>query len=222
MQLSDLLPAIGELIPYDYERIRTPLYDSLINKILAAAVPQASPRFVQIGGIPGAGKSTFCKNAHWDEQLFISFDKIMEMLPGYQQDLYKLGSVRAFNQWEMTARIIGYEVLRRAVEKKANIYLEHSGVNKPHIQLVQSLKKKGYATEMYFILCNLNIACCRAELREKMTGRHTSTDIIVKRNNLVDAYLEQYKMLVDNLYIYDTSENKFTLRKNYQKGIQVK
>ena len=121
-------------------------------------------------GRNGAGKTTFCKNARWDEQLFISFDKIMEALPGYQVDIYRLGTVEAFNRWEMPARIIGYEVLRRAVEKKANIYLEHSGVNMPHTILMQNLKKKGYATEMYFILCNLDIACHRAGIHIRIEG----------------------------------------------------
>lgn len=222
MQLSDLLPAIGELIPYGYEAIRTAEYDKLIDNLLSGASSQLSPHFVQIGGIPGAGKTTFCKNSHWDEQLFISFDKIMESLPAYQQDVYKSGPVRAFNRWEMPARIIGYEVLRRAVEKKANIYLEHSGVNNPHIQLIHNLRKNGYQTEMYFILCNIDIACSRAGLREKMTGRHTSKEMIIKRNELVKNYLEQYKMIVDNLYIYDTSANKFTLQSNYKKGIKVR
>lgn len=170
MQLSDLLPAVGELIPYDYETIRTPEYETLLAGLLAGAVSQTAPHFVQIGGIPGAGKTTFCKNSHWDERLFISFDKIMESLPAYRQDIYRLGAVRAFNRWEMPARIIGYEALRRAVEKKADIWLEHSGVNNPHIELIKNLKKKGYTTEMYFILCNLDIACRRAELREKSPG----------------------------------------------------
>ena len=192
MQLSDLLPAVGELIPYDYETIRTPEYETLLAGLLEGAVSQTAPHFVQIGGIPGAGKTTFCKNSHWDERLFISFDKI------------------------------GYEALRRAVEKKADIWLEHSGVNNPHIELIKNLKKKGYTTEMYFILCNLDIACRRAELREKITRRHTSREMIVKRNELVKTYLEQYKTLVDNLYIYDTSDNKFTLQSNYQKGIQIR
>ena len=108
MQLSDLLPAVGELIPYDYETIRTPEYETLLAGLLAGAVSQTAPHFVQIGGIPGAGKTTFCKNSHWDERLFISFDKIMESLPAYRQDIYRLGAVRAFNRWEMPARIIGY------------------------------------------------------------------------------------------------------------------
>lgn len=44
--------------------------------------------------------------------------------------------------------------------------------------------------------------------------------MIVKRNELVKTYLEQYKTLVDNLYIYDTSDNKFTLQSNYQRAFK--
>ena len=177
---------------------------------------------MKFGGIPGAGNPTFCKHSRWDERLFISFDKIMEALSGYQVDIYRQGTEEAFNRWEIPARIIGYEVLRRAVEKRADIYLEHSGVNMPHTVLIKNLKKRGYATEMYFILCNLEIACHRAELREKITNRHTSREMIVKRNELVKTYLDRYKTLVDDLYIYDTSLNKFTLQSNYLKGVKIK
>ncbi len=82
MELSNLLPAVGLLIPYEYKNIQTPQYDKIIASYLQKAHPSASPRFVQIGGIPGAGKSTFCKTSHWNKRLYISFDKIMESIPG--------------------------------------------------------------------------------------------------------------------------------------------
>lgn len=56
MQLSDLLPAVGELIPYDYETIRTPEYETLLAGLLAGAVSQTAPHFVQIGAFPVPAK----------------------------------------------------------------------------------------------------------------------------------------------------------------------
>ena len=206
------MPGISELIPYEYKQIRTPEYDQLIAYFQSRASKSQQPRFVQVGGIPGAGKTTFCQQAHWDNGLFISFDKIMEMLPGYRQDLYKLGTAAAFEKWEIPARVIGYELLHRSIEKKYNICLEHSGVNTPHIQLVKSLKKCGYTTELYFILCQPDLAYRRALEREKKTQRHTSREMIDKRYSLVQTYLPEYRQIVDKMYIYDTSNNVFALQ----------
>lgn len=212
MTLKDLMPGISELIPYEYKQIRTPEYDRLIAYFQSRASKSPQPRFVQVGGIPGAGKTTFCQQAHWDNGLFISFDKIMEMLPGYRQDLYKLGTAAAFEKWEIPARVIGYELLRQSIEKKYNICLEHSGVNTPHIQLVKNLKKCGYSTELYFILCQPDLAYRRALEREKKTQRHTSREMIDKRYSLVQTYLPEYRQIVDKMYIYDTSNNVFALQ----------
>ena len=58
MQLSDLLPAVGELIPYDYETIRTPEYETLL-----AGVPSGRDVFEQGGsryGIRQDGRCRYC------------------------------------------------------------------------------------------------------------------------------------------------------------------
>lgn len=212
MTLKDLMPGIFELIPYEYDQIRTPEYDRIIAGFQSRAKKSPSPRFIQIGGIPGAGKTTFCQSSNWEQGLFISFDAIMEMLLGYQQDLYTLGPAAAFNKWEIPARVIGYELLRLSVENKYDICLEHSGVNTPHIQLMNNLKKRGYSTEMYFILCRPDLAYKRAVEREKQTRRHTSKEMIDKRYSLVQTYLPQYKKIADKMYIYDTSDNQFKLQ----------
>lgn len=221
MQLKNLMPDIYTLIPEEYASLRCREYDRLIDLYMARAVPSEHPRFIQIGGIPGAGKSTFCADRHWNSRLFISFDAIMENIPAYHTDIYRLGRAGSFKKWEIPARIIGYELLRRAVEIRADIYMEHSGVNKPHVQLIENLKKYGYQTEIHFLLCSLAVAKARAEARERMTGRHTPPALIAERYNLVDTYLQTYAAKVDSLYVYNTTDNKFSLSRNYQKGILI-
>lgn len=222
MKLSDLMPNISELIPYEYDKIQNKIYDDIIQSFLQKATPNKKPKFIQIGGIPGAGKSTFCQNKNWDSELFISFDAIMERIPQYQQDTYKLGRIRSFNKWEIPARVIGYEILRQAISNKADVFLEHSGVNVPHIQLMTNIKKYGYDTEMYFILCDVETGYQRAIAREKLTNRHTPREIIEQRASLVQKFLPHYIKITDNLYIYDTSHNRYLLMNNFQKGVQVK
>lgn len=209
MKITELMPDVTALIPYEYEKIKTPLYEQIIENILRKKETSSAPLFVQVSGIPGAGKSTFCKERQSDVSVFISFDAIMEMIPGYQQDLYRLGSAESFKKWEIPARVIGYEVLRRAVERKLNICLEHSGVNPAHVQLVKNLKKMGFATEIDFILCSKEKAYARAQEREKTTHRHTPKQLIDQRSALTDEYLNQYKKTADKVIVYNTSNNCF-------------
>ena len=209
MDLQALMPHISTMIPYAYEKIKNAEYEKVISEILTSATQTAQPYFVQIGGIPGAGKSTFCKQHKDKSAIYISFDKIMENLHGYQKDLQTLGSIEAFKRWELPARVIGYEVLRRAIEKKINIRLEHSGVNEAHIELFKSLKKLGFKTEVDFILCQEDIAYQRTLEREQRTQRHTPKSLIEERSAKVKEYLPKYKSIADTLNVYDSSHNHF-------------
>lgn len=96
MQLKALMPDIYTLIPSDYASIRCHEYERLLSLYMSRAVPSAHPRFVQVGGIPGAGKSTFCAGRRWTDRLFVSFDAIMENIPAYQTDIYRLGRAGSF------------------------------------------------------------------------------------------------------------------------------
>jgi len=211
--IYSLMPNVYDLIPYGYEKIRTAEYDTIINNYLANFQKNKNPTFTQVGGIPGAGKTTFCSKLKND--VFLSFDAIMENIPEYKQDLYLLGCVEAFKKWEIPARIIGYEILVRAINANYSIVLEHSGVNEAHIQLFENLKKIGYQTNMYFILCELPLALERVKSREKITNRHTPPDMIKKRFSLVNEYINRYKNVACNTVIYDTSNNCFALQNKF-------
>lgn len=212
MNIYQLMPAVSELIPYDYAKIRCAEYDRLIAYYLSTMPRQRQPMFAQIGGIPGSGKSTFCQRFY--PQKVLSFDAIMESIPAYQQDLYLLGNAAAFKKWELPARIIGYEILSRAVSERRNIIMEHSGVNPAHVQLFEHLKKLGYTTQMYFILCALPVAVERTQEREKITHRHTPQAMIEQRFGLVNDYLPQYQKIADSTFLYDTSYGKFVLQQS--------
>ena len=64
-----------------------------------------------------------------NDAILVKFDDIMVSLVGYQQDREKFsqefgeveGLQKAFNNWEGIARIIGYELLERAIKSRRNI-----------------------------------------------------------------------------------------------------
>lgn len=197
MQITELMPSIGQLIEYDYKTIQTPESDAYVTSCLQGVPQSVSPHFVQISGIPAAGKSTFIANNNFNDYLFISFDAIMISMPAYQIDVKTFGAKQAFKNWEMPARVIGYHLLEKAIEQKINIVFEHSGANEAHIELFQNLPNLGYQTKIHFILCDVDTACQRALERQKITNRHTPKEIIVQRAALLEEYLQKYQSFVD-------------------------
>ena len=207
------MPSVTELIPCDYEHIRTPEYEYVVADFFKCAKKEKS--FEQISGAPGAGKTTFCKK--FDEN-FLSFDEIMENLPQYKNDVKEYGNVQAFKNHEMTARIIGYEILRRAVEGGYKIVLDNSGVSQAHLELCKKLKSLGYSTKIDFITCDIQLCLKRAKIREKYTHRHTPEEMIRQRFDLISQYIPKYQEIADEVDIYDTSENKYILKNHFSRS----
>ncbi|MGN1063016.1 MAG: zeta toxin family protein [Alphaproteobacteria bacterium] len=207
LKISDLMPDIGLLIPHTYEVSSGDEGEQIVQALCAAAMPVKNPCFVQISGIPGSGKSTYCKDfleTH-PNYAYVSFDQIMERLTPYRQDVKMHGAVAAFEKWEIPARIMGYELLRRLIDKRANVLLEHSGVNEAHVQLAQNVKKLGYKTDIRFVMCPLETAMKRVKAREEQTHRHTPTHVICRRAAAVAEYYEKYTKVADIIQKFDTS-----------------
>lgn len=206
MKLTQLIPNVSIVIPYEYEEIKNEEYESIINYYLSDKFPGKFPKLVHMGGIPGSGKSTFYRknvDKYYKDFVFIGFDNVMKKISSYDYDVEKFGSVEAFSRWEIPARVAGYELLRRAVEAKYNIFLDHSGLCPPHLELLKNIKNYGYETEMHFIRCDLKKAFLRAEIREKKTKRHTPKKLIEDRYELSKTYINEYEKVVDKLFIYN-------------------
>ena len=209
-------------IAYPYERIICDEYEGLIEDIVSKASVDPNPSFVQVSGIPGAGKSTFCAK-NYSKSTLVQFDEIMARIPQYQKDCARLGLVQSFSKWEMPARVIGYEVIHRLIDKKASFVLEHSGMNLAHIKLIDVLKKQGYKTQMQFLFCTLEEACRRAQEREKKISRHTPLELIKERSEAILEYLSQYKEKMDEAFIWDlTDPQNWFLKEHWIAGEQVK
>ena len=209
-------------IVYIYDRIACKEYESLIDEIVSFAKIEQYPNFIQVSGIPGAGKSTFCKR-YYPNATLVQFDTIMAKIPQYQKDCERLGLIQSFSKWEMPARVIGYEVIHRLIEKKASFVLEHSGMNPAHIKLIEVLKKQAYHTQMQFLYCELDEACQRAKKREKIILRHTPEELIKERFNASLEYLDIYKTKIDEVCIWDlTNSENWTIKERWQGGVLLK
>ena len=120
-----------ETIPdgVDKEEIAA-VYEEIIDEYLQKGIPREIPALINVSGVPGAGKSTFCKKLlampENSSAIYIGFDAIMEneRLPYIREEVNH--AEEAFKRWELSARIAGYELLKRAIENKYLIIFDHS------------------------------------------------------------------------------------------------
>jgi len=211
--LKTLMPSLHKLIATDYKTIKSKESEQLIAAMLSGLTPVAKPQLKQISGIPGSGKSTYCAMNLGPNYLYLSFDKIMTSLSGYQQALKEKGSAYAYSQYEMPARIIGYELLRRAISKKYNILFEHSGTNSAHLELFKNLPKRGYQTAVNFIICGTNLAVKRTKERAGIINRYVPEKLILERATGFNEYIAAYKKLTPTVSYLDGENNFRPLKK---------
>lgn len=207
------MPSLKELINADYKAVKSAETERLIAQMLAGLKASTEPELLQVSGIPGSGKSTFCAQNSQQGFLYLSFDRIMTQLSGYQQELRQNGAVQAYSKYEMPARIIGYEILRRALSRNLNIMLEHSGTNKAHLELFKNIRKKGYKTAVDFIICDTKLAVKRAQEREKKINRHVPEQLIVERAAKFSEYVVAYQKQAGKVSFFDGADNFKPLNK---------
>jgi len=211
--LKTLMPSLKELITADYKAVKSTESERIIAEFLSGLTPVLQPELRQISGIPGSGKSTYCDKNLPKNFLLLSFDKIMVSLSGYQQALKEKGAVYAYEKYEMPARIIGYELLRRAISKKYNIMFEHSGANQAHLELFKNLPKKGYKTAVNFIVCDTGLAIERTKKRAKEINRYVPENLVIERANRMKNYVSAYQKLAMQTAYFDGANNFVPLKK---------
>ena len=211
--LKELMPSLPEILDSAYDDIKTFETDSIIQQSLQGVSSKENPILLQISGIPGAGKSTYCKTHLMPDFLYISFDNIMLELLGYKDEVVKNGIESAYKKYEMPARAIGYELLNQAIKLKLNIMLEHSGTNKAHLELFKNIKNKGYQTAVNFIVCDVGVALKRSKDREIEQKRHVPEELILERAKFFNNFIEEYSGVTSNINIYDGSNNFSLLKK---------
>ena len=211
IEITKLIPGISEVVPHLYDEL-TPkeTFEPMFEQMLSSVTSVERPVFVHMLGIPGCGKSTFIKQnkKKFENYLIIGFDSIMEALPQYREDIVKLGSVEAFKKWEIPARIAGYELLIRAINKKVNILLDHGGSPKCHVELMKNVGKYcGYKTVIYELSCKVDEAIKRVKIREMYTKRHTPEEMIRERYHLLKDRGFEYMRVVNEFHVVSTSRH---------------
>ena len=173
------------------------VFEKIINESLSAFTPVEKPFLLNISGIPGSGKSTWCRRimALSTNLLYITFDGIIKDSRLPYQLAEKDNSQRAFKEWELSARIVGYELLRRAVEQKKNILFEHSSSIPEHVLLFKWLLNHGYDVHFRYVPISIYEAKERIVIRAGKEGRIVPDRYVEERNESLKKLLPEYQAL---------------------------
>jgi predicted ABC-type ATPase len=203
--IEDIIPDVSDIVPYPYSKINNDEYEEIIERLLEKIEGHYGepPVLFHMGGIPGSGKTTYYVNNKdsFPGYIWIGFDHVMDKISGYRRDNERLGSVESYELWCLPARVVGYELLLRAIKKGVNIFFDHGGLCKPHLSLMKNLKRCGYITKMRFLECDFEVAYARTLEREKVTHRHTPRTTLEERFKLVEDYKKWYSEIVDEFVL---------------------
>lgn len=204
MAVDDIITAITgypydqlyKTLPEDIDREKVVCtYEEIIRDCLTNRKPQKSPLLINVSGIPGSGKSTFCRNlanmAQYRDALYIGFDAIMENASLPYADEAPKNPEEAFRRWELSARIAGYELLKRATKKQYAIIFDHSSALPQHVSLFESLVHEGY------IIHFRHIATGVEEAKQRVMGRrrYVPPAYIDDRNAILQKLLPVFKKI---------------------------
>ncbi|KXX71590.1 zeta toxin family protein [Flammeovirga sp. SJP92] len=159
--------------------------------------------FIHMAGLPGSGKTTYCKENilkeyDTEEIVYLGFDDVMEKISYYQIDK-EINTTIAFSNWEIPARILGYEILAEAYEKGLSVILDNGGANPKHVEIINAFKESGYTTKMFYLNGKPEELIDRIKEREKVT----------KRAFPIERLGPRYESLLENINIYKNTVDEF-------------
>jgi len=177
-------------------------------------VGKHSPTIFSMAGIPGAGKTTFVNKMIEigvlpSDAFVFAPDEVMEFLREYEKDLQKYGEEKAFQNWELNARELTYEMYGVALAQRMTIIKDMGCVRQENYNMLEKAKQQGYKVDFSYIYCPPDIAFERAKERE----RFTPEDMFYERYESLKTLLPLYRELSDEFSIYDNSDLKVPFRR---------
>lgn len=178
---------------------------------------QANPTIFAIAGSPASGKTSFIqekdKEDFFPKDIFVhDCDAVMTSLDGYQSDLRSLGSIIAFQNWELPAREIAENLLMEAVKNNKNIVYDRScALPSSYMFLKDLVENHGYTLIMHVLYVTKEKAFSRAKEREKKTGRYIPEEVLIERMIGIKDLWPSYVELAQLCYLYDSNEPSFKI-----------
>jgi len=179
----------------------------LYSQFLFGLTSQSNPKLYATCGIPGAGKSYFVDEKLDDGQFprdayILNPDRLMLALPEYQADTITMGAQDAYHKWELPVRELAYGYAESALKNRYNIIKDMGCANPLSLDLVKRLKSDGYAINMFYIYCDIDVAFDRINQREFQISQNE----VKSRLSLLEKLLAEYKSIADEFITLDNTD----------------
>jgi predicted ABC-type ATPase len=164
---------------------------------LAEYPTRTEPYWIQIMGIPAAGKSELVRLlaealAFRKPHALAATDEYLAQIPAFKT---MMDREQAFRQYDPVATAFGLEVHHRLIKQKSDVVFERSLASTNYRDLMYDIKRAGYIMIMIKVDVDFNIALQRARAREVVTGRHVPESVIAERVSIVqDRWVEMKKL----------------------------
>lgn len=165
------------------------------------------PYWIQVMGIPGAGKTEFVhmladaldfRKPH----VLAATDEYLVEIPAYQA---MADRDAAFAEFDPVASALGLEVHKRLIAQKSDVLFERSLAHPAYLEVMYHVKKAGYRLIAVYVRTTLDAAKSRVRVREAETGRHVPESLIDERAVLVEDRWKEMKKLAD--YMLEVENN---------------
>jgi predicted ABC-type ATPase len=196
----------------DAEQANDHILKILYEEFFAHLSPSRQPELIAIGGSPGSGKTAFRKafikldNAHLHDMV-----EVMVLLPGYQDDLKKIGATKTFEKWWPTARELAQILFQYAIESRYSIIYDRTCGSEGSYEDLLLVRERGYLIHLIGLYVDKDIARERILKREREEGRAMTEEICVEYRSRFSALWPYYLKLVDDATLYETNYEKPSL-----------
>lgn len=160
--------------------------------------PAETPQAYIMAGIPAAGKSTYVdcmqKQGIFPVRAFIlDPDRVMQAMPGYQK-IYKKDPEQAFKEFEMSARVMAYQMFQEAAELKLPIIKDMGCTRLENVTKVGVLKDLGYKIHVHMLKIDIDTAWERIQNRTRFTPK----EMLIERHKGLQETLPLLQSMADS------------------------
>ncbi len=177
----------------------------LFDQKMLSLKKNSNAKIISVCGIPASGKTYYSNEIikiNNEKYFYISFDDIMESFSLYIE-LLKKNKELAFETFEIPARIIGYQWLKKCIENRIPILFDNSNTMQQHIAIYQIMKDVyDYYIEIHFLNISPSVTIPRMARRE----RFFPEEQVYSRWDKIKSLLPAYKVIANKFVIIESQQ----------------
>lgn len=186
----------------------------IYNTYFAGLKPNKNPKIIMLGGVPGAGKTTYRENhlriGLANNYYVVDIDEILVLLPGYRE-AKKSDPETAFKTWLPTARQIANAMMDFAAQNRLNVVYDRvCGTEESYFSL-KNAHGQGYSITLYGFYAEEEKVLQRVKNRALNGGQSISQEIVIDHLHRFSTLWPHYLKLADKAFLLDNNAFEYKI-----------